>query len=188
MYETHVTVQGRLVADPVIKQSRDGAPFTVLRVAQSERRQVRGEPGQWADSEPSFYDVSVFRALGANAARSLRKGHPVVVHGKQRVRSFVRHDGSSGAATEIEAHALGHDLRWGCTQFTRNGDLAPAAASGGGSGVGDPEHDPYELADGPPSAQAPAPAAPDGGPAAPDGAPDAPDTGPLVPPPGEQAA
>ena len=85
MYETHVTVQGRLVADPVVKQGRDGgAPFTTFRVAQSERHPVRGEPGQWADSEPSFYDVTVFRAPGANAARSLRKGHPVVVHGKLR--------------------------------------------------------------------------------------------------------
>ena len=48
MYETHVSIQGRLVADPVVKEGRHG-PFTTFRVAQSTRRQVRGEPGQWTD-------------------------------------------------------------------------------------------------------------------------------------------
>ncbi len=152
MYETHVTVQGRLVADPVVKRSRDGAPFTTFRVAQSERRPARGEPGQWTESEPSYYDVSVFRGPGANAARSLRRGHPVVVHGKQRVRAFQRPDGSYGARTEIEAYALGHDLRWGCTAFTRNGDLEPSVpagdAAGGPVGGGDPEHDAYVVEEG----------------------------------------
>jgi single-strand DNA-binding protein len=176
MYETHVTVQGRLVADPVVKQARDGAARTTFRVAQSERHPVRSDPGQWADSDPSYYDVSVFRAFGTNAARSLRKGHPVVVHGKLRARGFQRDDGSFGTAVEIEAYSLGHDLRWGCTQFTRNGDLAPTLpeARGAADVVGDPARDPYELAAGPPPGEQaePTPA----------------DSGPLVPPPGERAA
>jgi single-strand DNA-binding protein len=175
MYETHVTVQGRLVADPVVKEGRSGH-FTTLRVAQSERRQVRGEPGQWADSDPSFYDVTVGRGMGENAARCLRKGHPVVVHGKLRVRGFQRGDGSYGTAVEIDAHALGHDLRWGVTAYTRNGDLAPTVPEAPGdtpNGWGDPQRDPYQVAEPPGGAS---------------GASAAPDTGPLVPPPGERAA
>ena len=130
MYETYVTVQGRLVADPAVHQGRSG-PFTAFRVAQSERQPVRGEPGQWSDSEPSYYDVTAFRGVGENAARSLRKGHPVVVHGRLRARQFQRSDGSYGTAVELEAYSLGHDLRWGSTAFTRNGDLAPVARGGG---------------------------------------------------------
>ncbi len=191
MYETHVTIQGRLVADPVVKRARDGAPFTVLRVAQSERRPVRGEPGQWADSEPSYYDVSVFRGTGANAARSLRKGHPVLVHGKQRVRVFARADGSTGARAEIEAYALGHDLRWGCTTFTRNGDLVPAAPAAGGGAtppIGDAERDPYVLADPPPGHErSTADDSPAAGRVAHAGD-DAVDTGPLLRPDGEPSA
>ncbi|NHA67517.1 single-stranded DNA-binding protein [Phycicoccus flavus] len=148
MYETHVTVQGRLVADPVVKPSRNG-PFTSFRIAQSERHPDRAEPGRWVDSDPSFYEVSVFRGMGENAARSLRKGHPVVVTGKQRVRQFRREDGSYGASVELDASGLGHDLRWGVTAYTRNGDLAPAAAGGGGGaaggGFGDPERDVYVV-------------------------------------------
>lgn len=157
MYETHTTVQGRLVADPIVKEGRNG-PFTVFRVAQSERHQVRGEPGRWADSETSFYDVSVFRGPGENAARSLRKGHPVLVHGKLRVRQFQRGDGTSGTAVELEAFSLGHDLRWGSTAYTRNGDLAPALRADGAvtglpelgePGFGDAEHDEYVVEQGP---------------------------------------
>ncbi|MBR7742902.1 single-stranded DNA-binding protein [Phycicoccus sp. BSK3Z-2] len=153
MYETYTTVQGRLVADPVVKQGRYGA-FTTFRVAQSERHQVREEPGRWADSEPSFFEVSVNRAPGENAARCLRKGHPVVVHGRLRIRQFQRDDGSYGTSAELDAYALGHDLRWGVTSFTRNGDVEPVLpASGGGAprddagpgGVRDAATDPYVV-------------------------------------------
>lgn len=156
MYETITTVQGRLVADPVVVEGR-GGPFTKFRIAQSERHQVRGEPGRWADSDPSFYDVSVFRGPGENAARSLRKGHPVVVHGRLRVRQYARSDGGTGISVELDAHSLGHDLRWGSTVYTRNGDLAPAMPSDAGSGLpdladpgfGDPTRDPYVVEQGP---------------------------------------
>ena len=175
MYETYVTVQGRLVADPVVKDGRNGH-FTTLRVAQSERHPVRGEPGRWADSEPSFYDVSVGRAMGENAARSLRKGHPVVVHGKLRVRQYQRGDGSYGTSVEVDAHALGHDLRWGVTAYTRNGDLEPAVPAASPDAPGDPHHDPYTVDDGigaPPPTEGPQPQS---------------HSGPLVPPAGGRAA
>ena len=178
MYETHVTIQGRLVADPVVKEGRHG-PFTTFRVAQSTRRPVRGEPGQWTDSDPSYYDVSVYRGMGENAARSLRKGHPVLVHGTLRIRYYVRGDGSSGTSVELEATSVGHDLRWGSTQYTRNGDLAPALpvhgreAAGGPDTPGDPDHDDYVVVEGP---------------SVPGGAPGAGDSGPLVPPEREDAA
>ncbi|MBM6404279.1 single-stranded DNA-binding protein [Phycicoccus sp. CSK15P-2] len=152
MYETYTTVQGRLVADPAVKEGRFGS-FTTFRVAQSERRPDRGEPGRWVESEPSFYDVSVSKASGENAARCLRKGQPVLVYGKLKVRQFRRDDGSYGASTELEAYALGHDLRWGVTAFTRNADLEPGTGgdvrAGEGPGLGDPERDPYVMADGP---------------------------------------
>ena len=175
MYETFVTVQGRLVADPVVKEGRHGH-FTTLRVAQSERHQVRGEPGRWADSDPSFYDVTVNRGMGENAARCLRRGHPVVVHGKLRVRQFQRPDGSWGAAVELDAHALGHDLRWGVTAFTRNGDLEPAVPAPGPAGPGDPQHDAYTVDDGA------------GGPPQPGTPPPEPGSGPLLPADDERAA
>jgi single-strand DNA-binding protein len=179
MYETITTVQGRLVADPVVKQGRHG-PFTTFRVAQSERHRDPSEPGRWTDSEPSFYDVSVYRGMGENAARCLRKGHPVVVHGKVRVRQYRRDDGSYGASVELFADSLGHDLRWGVTAYTRNGDVAPALPAGGAGPqeFADPEHDAYVVRDDAVGAREPAASAEQ----------PALDTGPLLHPGDERAA
>lgn len=181
MYETYVTVQGRLVADPVVRDGKGGA-YTTFRVAQAERHPDRGEPGRWTDGETSFYDVKVYRGMGENAARSLLKGHPVVVTGRQRIRQFRRDDGSLGTAVELFADALGHDLRWGATRYTRNGDLAPSfggdSPGSGPRGFGDPEHDPYVVRE------------ESAGVAVASGAPDTltTDTGPLLRPDDEQAA
>jgi single-strand DNA-binding protein len=165
MNEMYVTVKGRLTADPVVRTTRTGAPMTTLRLAHSARRPVQGQPGQWEDTEASFYDVVCYRSLAANIAVSLRKGHPVTVHGKQRTTSWQRADGSTANGVEIEADAVGHDLTYGTTAFARVGmgraseSWAGAEGPGGGqqghphdgdvpAHLGDPEHDPYVVDDG----------------------------------------
>lgn len=119
MNETYVTIRGRLTADPVARTTRTGAPMTTFRLATSARRPVEGQPGQWADTEPSFYDVVSYRALAGNLAASLRKGQPVVVHGKQRITSWQREDGSTGWNVEVQADTVGHDLFFGSAAFSR---------------------------------------------------------------------
>ena len=119
MNETYVTIRGRLTADPSPRTTRAGAPMTTFRLATSARRPVQGQPGQWADTEPSFYDVVTYRSLAGNTAASLRKGHPVVVHGRQRITSWQREDGSTGWNVEIDADTVGHDLFFGSAAFSR---------------------------------------------------------------------
>lgn len=196
--ETHVTIKGRLCADPSVFTTKAGAPMTKFRVAQSGRRQVR--PGQWEDTEPSFYDVLAYRSLAANIGVSLKKGHPVTVHGRQRVVQWRRDDGQVFVNVEIEADAVGHDLTYGTTAFARvgMGRAAESWAQGEGSGpgggaaeetggpgrLGDPESDPY-VVDGAPGrglgevgTVAPGESAPNGNePVEPTA-----DTGPLVRP------
>ena len=169
MNETYVTIKGRLTADPNVRTTRAGAPMTKIRIAQSARRPVPGQPGQWEDTEPSFYDVVTYRSLAANIAVSLRRGQPVTVHGKQRIVSWQREDGSTWYGVEIEADAVGHDLTFGTTAFSKVGMGRPAESwpSGEGAdggppdagedqtgvgdptGPGDPERDPYVVDAGP---------------------------------------
>jgi single-strand DNA-binding protein len=158
--ETHVTIKGRLCADPSVFTTKAGAPMTKFRVAQSGRRQV--QPGQWEDTEPSFYDVLAYRSLAANIGVSLKQGHPVTVHGRQRVVQWRRDDGQVFVNVEIVADAVGHDLTFGTTAFAKVGmgrgadswsPAEPAGAQGGrpddDSGtsgrLGDPDQDPYVL-------------------------------------------
>jgi single-strand DNA-binding protein len=121
MNETYVTIRGRLVADPTVRTTRTGAPMTVFRVATSSRNQVQGQPGVWEDGDTSFYTVKTFRALAANVGVSLRKGHPVTVHGKQQVTTFTKDDGTTWWDMEVVADAAGHDLTYGTAAFAKVG-------------------------------------------------------------------
>jgi len=162
MNETYVTIRGRLTADPSARTTRTGAPMTKFRLATSARRPVPGQPGQWEDTEASYYDVLSYRSLAANIAVSLRRGHPVAVHGKQRIVSWQREDGTTWYGVEVEADAVGHDLTYGTTAFARVGMGRPAEPQGApgdgqqhgegqpGDGLpGDPERDPYVVEPGP---------------------------------------
>ena len=141
--ETHVTVRGRLCADPSVFTTKAGAPMTRFRMAHSGRRPVPGQPGQWEDTEASFYDVLAYRSLAANIGVSLKKGHPVTVHGRQRVTQWRRDDGQVFVNVEIEADAVGHDLTYGTTAFARVGLGRPAELPS------DPERDAYVVEPGP---------------------------------------
>lgn len=159
MNETYVTIRGRLVADPTARTTRTGAPMTTFRIASSVRKPVQGQPGVWEDAETTFYDVVTYKALAANAGVSLRKGHPVSVHGRQHVNAWQKDDGSTWWAVEVVADAVGHDLSYGTTAFSRvgrgqEGDGARPAGHGAGDGsagqgVGAAETDPYVVEDPP---------------------------------------
>ncbi len=204
MNETYVTIRGRLVADPTARTTRAGVPMTTFRIASSVRRQVAGQPGVWEDAETSFYDVATYKALATNVGASLRKGHPVTVHGRQHVRSWQKDDGTTWWAVEVVADAVGHDLAFGTAAFSKVGRGQGADGDGygrsaardgstgdgfGGSAFGAPETDPYVVEGGPGRGlgEVAAPARPLDLP--PDGTDDgpAPGTGPLVPT-GDEAA
>ena len=167
MNETYVTIKGRLTRRPHRPHHPAGAPMTKFRIAQSARRQVPGQPGQWEDTEPSFYDVVTYRSLAANIAVSLRRGHPVTVHGRQRIVSWRRDDGSTlvrrrdrGGCRGARPHVRHHRVRQG-RDGARRGVVgvrvtAPVAQAGrpddgrGPAGhLGDPERDPYVVDAGP---------------------------------------
>lgn len=187
MNETYVTIKGRLVADPTVRTTRAGAPMTSFRIASSVRRPVSGQPGVWEDAETNYYEVVTYRALAANVGVSVRKGHPVAVHGRQHIISRPRDDGGTWWGVEVVADAVGHDLSYGTAAFARvsrgqSVDADRPAGGGGGetregiteNGFGDPERDPYLVEGGPGGA---------GGGRRPGdvGEPEEADSGPLVP-------
>jgi single-strand DNA-binding protein len=64
--------------------------------------------------------------LAQNAAASVEKGQPVVVHGELRVREWKAEDGRTGKEVDVSAHTLGHDLRRGCGSFRKVTRASPA--------------------------------------------------------------
>jgi single-strand DNA-binding protein len=117
MYESFVTVVGNVVADPVERTTRNGGPFTTFRVASTPR--YRTSDGRYADGPTSFYGVCAFNVLAANAARSLQKGQPVIVHGRLRVDEWRDERDQPRTSVQIDASHVGHDLSWGQASFSR---------------------------------------------------------------------
>ena len=113
----HITVAGLIATTPRHLVTQDGLPITSFRLAASQRRFDRVQ-NKWIDGETNWYTVSAFRQLAINASTSLSKGDRVVLTGKLRVRDWDNGE-RAGTAVEVEAEALGHDLSWGSSSFTR---------------------------------------------------------------------
>ena len=74
---------------------------------------------------------------------SIQKGQRVIVSGRLRVRDWSTDD-KHGTNVEIDADAVGHDLSWGTTSFTRSTATAVADAEQAADGevaVDDPDAD-----------------------------------------------
>ncbi len=112
-----VTVVGTIATEPRALTTQSGIALCSFRVASGERRFDR-EKKCWVDGETNWFTVTAFRGLALNAHDSFHKGDRVVVSGRLRIRSWERDD-RSGTSVEIEAEALGHDLRWGVSQFSK---------------------------------------------------------------------
>jgi single-strand DNA-binding protein len=124
----NITITGVVGTDPHHHVTGQGLPITSFRLA-STRRYFDRAKGSWEDGETNWYTVSAFRQLASNASQSIRKGERVVVCGRLRLRAWETGE-KSGTAVEIEADAIGHDLAWGVTSYTKVRSARPADASG----------------------------------------------------------
>ncbi|MFD1541461.1 single-stranded DNA-binding protein [Nonomuraea guangzhouensis] len=117
MNDIYITLTGNVAAEPRQYSFDDGARVTSLRVL-TTHRYFDKKTGQWADGERVCFAVRCWRALGDNVAKSVQVGQPVVVSGKLRIREFGP-EGDRRFMPEVEASAVGHDLRWGTGVFAK---------------------------------------------------------------------
>jgi single-strand DNA-binding protein len=113
----NITVAGLVATTPRHLITQDGLPITSFRLASSHRRFDKAT-SKWVDGETNWYTITAFRQLAINAAGSISKGDRIFVQGILRVRDWDNGE-RSGTSVELEASALGHDLTWGTSTFTR---------------------------------------------------------------------
>ena len=118
MNETTITVVGRLVADPVIRQTYAGSNVTTFRIATNARknRPGTGQSSRRSDQLLQHLGVQVTRGQCGDFVASWRAGRRD--RGAQ-VSTFDRQDGSKGSAADITARQIGHDLSWGVSGFAK---------------------------------------------------------------------
>jgi single-strand DNA-binding protein len=152
--DANIDLAGFVASEPSFRRLATGTSHAKLRVAYTERRLNR-ETGEWGDGPTSFVTVLCWRSLADNVAMCLRKGEPVLVRGRLRVREYEGKDGSRGTETEIDASSVGHDLNRGVAHFSRTrrapGETAAenAEAPAAGRSQDGEEQDPPAGRDGP---------------------------------------
>ena len=116
MSET-ISVSGLIATTPRYLVTQDELPIVSFRLASSTRRFDRAT-NRWVDGETNWYTITAYRTLATNAYLSIHKGDRIMLTGKLRVRDWDNGD-RAGTSVEIEAEAMGHDLTWGSSEFTR---------------------------------------------------------------------
>jgi single-strand DNA-binding protein len=122
MNETTVTFHGWAGSDVRHRTAKDVSVATV-RVGVTPRLKRDGE---WVDGETTWYTVTAWRTLADHLRDSVRKGDPVIVHGRLRTESWTTEDGGSATTLHVEASVIGHDLSRGITHFIKRRGDQPA--------------------------------------------------------------
>jgi single-strand DNA-binding protein len=89
-----VTLIGRLVAAPELRETGSGKPVTTIRVATNGK------------SHAEFHDVVLWGQLASFASSYLGKGRLVYVEGRLQSRQWQATDGSTRQSVEIVANRL----------------------------------------------------------------------------------
>jgi single-strand DNA-binding protein len=126
--DAQIVLTGFVASAPSFRHTAKGNPATTLRVAYTPRH-IDRDTGEWADGETSFVNVLCYRTLASNVAMCLRKGEPVLVRGRLRVRSFKDKEGAPRIAVEVDAQSVGHDLTRGVAHFSRTHRAAGETAA-----------------------------------------------------------
>jgi single-strand DNA-binding protein len=121
-----VTLVGAIGTEPELRTTQQGTDVVNFSLATNER--MRNGEGRWVDGPTSWFRVAVWGGLGRNAHASLHKGQRVVVHGALRITEFSTETNGTSRRAEVRALALGHDLTFGTSAFTKGGVPAIAAA------------------------------------------------------------
>jgi single-strand DNA-binding protein len=140
----HLTITGLVATQPRHIVTSEGLPITSFRLASTQRRFDRSQD-KWIDGETNWYTITAFRQLAVHAAGSIEKGQRVVLSGRLRIRDWENGD-RSGTTVDIEVDALGHDLTWGTSVFTRS---ITTSASKDAAASSDPADDAPDAAEEP---------------------------------------
>ncbi|MGJ5590182.1 single-stranded DNA-binding protein [Micrococcus lylae] len=112
-----ITLRGRIATDPAERTTPNGVTVVNFRMATTERRFDRAA-GHWADAHTNWYNVAVFGRQATNVLQSTKKGNPLVVVGRQRIRDWSTEE-RSGTSVDIVADAVGLDLNFGTCAYNK---------------------------------------------------------------------
>ena len=120
----NITITGLVATNPRNIVTSEGLTISSFRLASAQRRFDRTAE-RWIDVDTNWYTITAFRQLSVNCAGSIEKGDRVIVAGRLRIREWENGE-RTGTTIDIEADAIGHDLSWGTSRFSRTISTARA--------------------------------------------------------------
>jgi single-strand DNA-binding protein len=108
MFETPLTVVGRVISDVNQRTTQNGDKVCSFRVAANERRFNR-ENNEWVDGDTLYVRVTCWRKLAENVSVSLFKGDHVLVTGRAYLSQYEV-NGVPRSTLELDARAVGPNL------------------------------------------------------------------------------
>ena len=116
----HITLMGRLVADPELRRTTNGTPVASFRIACDRDFSGKGE-----EKKCDFFSCVAWRHTGEFISKYFTKGRMIVIDGRLENRDWNDKDGNKRTSTEI----IVENAYFGDSK--KDGDGAPA--NGGNS-------------------------------------------------------
>jgi single-strand DNA-binding protein len=116
--EAIISLNGYVATQPQLRDTRNGTKQLKMRVAWTPRRFDQAT-NEWRDGQTSFLTVYAYRRTAENAGACMRKGDPVIVHGRVTIREYEDQNGVRRSTMEVDASSVGHDLTHGVSIFQR---------------------------------------------------------------------
>ena len=116
-----IFLQGRLVADPELRQTPSGVPVASFRIA-VDRDFKNKETGE---KEADFINVVAWRNTAEFVSRFFTKGRMAIVEGRLQIRGYTDRDGNKRTAAEVVAD----NIYFGDSRRDSEGGFSPAPAA-----------------------------------------------------------
>ena len=117
MSDTIITIRGFVATEITSSTTPGGVATASFRLGSTARRFDQASR-TWGDGHTNWFTVQGYRNLAGTLGCSVRKGQPVIVVGKLKIRTWEK-DGRVYHSTTIDAEAVGHDLTFGSANFIR---------------------------------------------------------------------
>lgn len=96
----HITIHGRLTADPELKQTQSGVSVCNF-IAAVDRSYKNGE-----EKQTDFFTVVCWRGLADMVSKHFAKGKEILVSGEMQSRKWQGNDGNNRVSWEIQANTI----------------------------------------------------------------------------------
>jgi single-strand DNA-binding protein len=114
----HITIHGRLTADPELKQTQSGVSFCNITVA-VDRSYKNGE-----EKQADFFTVICWRNLADMVGKYFKKGKEILVSGEMQSRKWKDKDGNNRVSWELMANSVDF---CGSQSDSNGSDFSPSA-------------------------------------------------------------